>query len=115
MKQKIDIGKRVEQTLNSLDRIQRATPRPWLYARIKARLMQQDDKTVWGAIGSLLSKPVIAIAGLCLILMMNGYLLFNQEKEPAAMIFVSQNEEPLDSESLMASGSSFDYENLLQP
>ena len=115
MKQKIDIEKKVEQTLNSLDGIQRATPRPWLFSRIKAGLMQQDDKTVWGTIGSFLSKPVIAIAGLCLILMMNGYLLFNQEKEPPAVILISQKDEPLDSESLMASSSSFDYENLLQP
>ena len=58
MKQKMDIEKRVEQTLNSLDGIQRASPQPWLFSRIKGRLMQQDDKTVWGVIGSFLSKPV---------------------------------------------------------
>ena len=115
MKQKIDIEQKVEKTLNSLDGIQQATPQPWLFSRIKGKLMQQDDKTVWGAISSYLSKPVIAIAGLCLILMMNGYLLFNQYKEPSSAILISQNEELLDSESLMASSSSFDYETLLQP
>ena len=115
MKQKIDIEQRVEKTLNSLDGIQRASPQPWLFSRIKGKMMQQDDKSVWGTIGSLLSKPVIAIAGLCLILMMNGYLLFNQYKEPSSAILISQNDEPLDSEPLMASSSSFDYENLLQP
>ncbi len=115
MKQQNDIEKRVEQTLNSLDGIQRASPQPWLFSRIKGKLMQQDDKSVWGTIGSFLSKPVIAIAGLCLILMMNGYLLFNQKMEPSSAILIGQNEEPLDSESLMASSSSFDYENLLQP
>ncbi len=111
----MDIEKRVEQTLNSLDGIQRASPQPWLFSRIKGRLMQQDDKTVWGIIGSFLSKPVIAIAGLCLILMMNGFLLFNQQEETSSAILISQNDELLDSESLMASSSSFDYENLLQP
>ena len=110
----MDIEKRVEQTLNSLDGIQRASPQPWLFSRIKGRLMQQDDKTVWGVIGSFLSKPVIAIAGLCLILMMNGFLLFNQQEETSSAILISQNDELLDSESLMASSSSFDYENLLQ-
>jgi len=115
MKQKIDIEQKVAKTLDSLDGIQRATPQPWLFSRIKGKLIQQDDKTVWGAIGSFLSKPVIAIAGLCLILMMNGYLLFNQYKEPSSAILISQNEELLDSESLMASSSSFDYETLLQP
>ena len=115
MKQKIDLEQKVEKTLNSLDGIQRATPQPWLFSRIKVKLMQQDDKTVWGVIGSFLSKPVVAIAGLCLILMMNGYLLFNQQKEASSVILISQNEELLDSESLMASSSSFDYETLLQP
>jgi len=115
MKQKIDIKKRVEQTLNSLDGIQRATPRPWLFSRIKRRLMQQDEKTLWETTGSFLSKPLIAIAGLCVILMLNGYLLFNQEKKSSPATLISQNEVPLDSESLMASSSSFDYENLLQP
>ena len=115
MKQKIEIEKKVDQIMNSLDGIQRATPQPWLFSRIKGKLIQQDDKSVWGTIGSFLSKPVIAIAGLCLILMMNGYLLFNQYKEPSSAILIGQNEELLDSESLMASGSSFDYETLLQP
>lgn len=115
MKQKIEIEKKVDQIMNSLDGIQRATPQPWLFSRIKGNLMQQYDKTVWEAIGSFLSKPAIAIAGLCLILMMNGYLLFNQKMEPSSAILIGQNEEPLDSESLMASSSSFDYENLLQP
>lgn len=114
MKQKNDIEKRVEKTLNSLDGIQRAEPQPWLFSRVKGRLMQ-EEKTVWETISSFLSKPVIAIAGLCLILMLNGFLLFNQGKESSSAILTSQTEQPLDSESLIASSSSFDYETFVQP
>ena len=114
MKQKKDIERRVEDTLNSLDGMQRAEPQPWLFSRVKGRLVQ-EEKTAWGAVGSFLSRPVIAVAGLCLILMLNGFLLLNQEKESSTTIFTSQNEQPLDSESLIASSSSFDYETLVQP
>ncbi len=114
MKQKKDIERRVEETLNSLDGIQRAEPQPWLFSRVKGRL-EQEEKTAWGTVGSFLSRPVIAIAGLCLILLLNGFLLLNQGKEPSATILTSQNEQPVDSESLIASSSSFDYETLVQP
>jgi len=114
MKQKNDIEKRVEETLNSLDGIQRAEPQPWLFSRVKGRLLQ-EEKTAWGTIGSFLSRPAIAIAGLCFILMLNGFLLFNREKESSSAILTNQAEQSLDSESLIASSSSFDYENLVQP
>ena len=110
MKQRKDTEKRVEETLNSLDGIQRAEPQPWLFSRVKRRLMQ-EEKTAWGVIGSFLARPAIAIAGLCFILILNGFLLFNQEKESSV---AGANDLPLDSESMVASSSSFDYENLVQ-
>ena len=112
MKQTENLETRVERTLNSLDGIQRAEPQPWLFARIQGRLMR-EERTVWGTMSSLLAKPAIAIAGLCFILIMNGFILFNQEKE--SPLLSSQGEQALDSESLIASSSSFDYETLVQP
>lgn len=109
MKQRNDIEKRVEETLNSLDGIQRAEPQPWFFSRVKGRLIQ-EEKTAWGMVSSFLARPVIAIAGLCLILILNGFFLFNQEKESPSVA----NDLPLDSESMVASSSSFDYENLVQ-
>lgn len=114
MKQRSDIEKRVEETLNSLDGIQRAEAQPWLFTRVKARL--QEEKTAWGTMSSFLARPAITIAGLCLILMLNGFLLFNEgNKKSTAARLGGQNEQVLDSESIVASSSSFDYENLVQP
>ena len=115
MKHGNDIERRVEETLKSLDGARRATPQPWLFSRIKARLSREEaeDRTVWGAWASFLSRPAVVIAGLCVILLFNGVLLFNETAVSPASIAV-QNEQP-DSESFVASSSSFDFENLVQP
>lgn len=117
MKQRSEIEKRVNETLNSLDGAQRATPQPWLFSRIKARLMREEaeERTIWGTMGSFLSKPAVAIAGLCLILVLNGVLVFKQQTEVSSGIAVQNELQPTDSESFVASSSSFDYENLVQP
>ena len=118
MKYNDEIEKKVEEVLSSLDGIKRAQPQPWLFSRIKARLgrEQAEEQTVWGALGSFLSKPAVAIASLCVILLFNGILLFNQPAETPATIIAAQGEQSgSDSESYIASSSSFDFENLVQP
>jgi len=118
MKHNDEIEKKVEVVLSSLDGIKRAQPQPWLFSRIKARLgrEQAEEQTVWGALGSFLSKPAVAIASLCVILLFNGILLFNQPAETPATIIAAQGEQSgSDSESYIASSSSFDFENLVQP
>lgn len=115
MKQKSDIEKRVEETLNSLNGIQRAAPQPWLFSRVKAKMLreEEEEKTIWGIIGSFLSKPVVAIAGLFLILFLNGIFLYNQDAGTSSFA-IADELQPSDSESLIASSSSFDFENLVQ-
>jgi hypothetical protein len=117
MKSKSDIEKKVEDTLSSLDDIQRATPQPWLFSRVKAKLLREteDEKTIWGVLSSFLSKPAVAIAALFLILFFNGVFLYNQYQGSASSVAISDELQPNDSESLIASSSSFDYENLVQP
>ena len=118
MKPGADIEKRVEEALYSLDGIKRATPQPWLFSRVKARLSREEaeEGTVWGTIGSFLSRPVVVVAGVCLILLFNGVLLFNQQSGSYSNGIAIQNEmQPSDSESFVASNSSFDFENLVQP
>lgn len=110
MKPGNDINQKIEGALNSLNGVQRAEPQPWLYARIMKRLSREEDRSVWGSISSFLARPTVAIAGLCLILVLNGVLLFREEMEADIIL----TEQAVDSESLMASSSSFDYENLVQ-
>lgn len=114
MKQHSEIEKRVEDALNSLDGIQRAEPQPWLFSRVKGRLSKEEEKSGWETISSFLSKPTVAIAGLFLILGLNGVLVYNQQSGRSVNAIQTELQ-PSDSESLIASSSSFDYENLVQP
>ncbi len=99
--------------LESLDGVQRAQPAPWFYARVQARLAREAHST-WAVVGGFLSKPLVAFAGLCLILAMNVFFLVQAKNEPASSV-ANQNETIVDSESIIASNSSFEYQNLVQP
>lgn len=116
MKQQREIDKKVEQALNSLDGIRRAEAQPWLFARVTALLQKEseEEKTPWGTVSSILARPVVAVAGLFLILFLNGMFLFKQEENKAGVV-LTEELQPSDSESLIASSSSFEYENLVQP
>lgn len=114
MEQKKTIDAKIEQVLESVDGIRRATPQPWFYARVKARL-QREEKSVWEVIGSVLSRPAVAMAGLAMILMLNIIVLSKQNNLQDVGSAMNQSVQITDSESIIASNSSFDYENLIQP
>ena len=110
-----DINKRVDEALNSLDGLHRAEPQPFFYTRLIGRL-QRDVKTPWEAIGSFLARPVVVVSGLCVILVFNALLLFKQTPEKAISSIPTAPDSQLitDNEYILASSSSFDYENLDQ-
>lgn len=111
MEPKKTIEGKIERALESLDGMQRATPQPWFYTRVKARL-QREEKTIWESIGSFLSKPAVAMAGLGMILVLNIFVLFKQDNLQHATNVANQPGQLTDSESIIASNSSFDYENV---
>lgn len=79
MKQRTDIEKRIEETLNSLDGIQRAVPRPYFYTRLKARI----DKAYngWNGIAGFIGRPVYALAMICIVLFVNAWIVFKTEND----------------------------------
>lgn len=111
MEPKKTIEGKIERALESLDGMQRATPQPWFYTRVKARL-QREEKTIWESIGSFLSKPAVAMAGLGMILVLNIFVLSKQDNLQHATNVANQPVQLTDSESIIASNSSFDYENV---
>lgn len=111
---KKDIQKLVDETLDSLDGVQRAEPKPFFYTRLIGRL-QREQKTVWEVMGSFLSKPLVVAAGLCVVLIMNGFILFGGVSGSASNKPGFVNEPPVtDNVYIMASSSSYDYENIDQ-
>jgi hypothetical protein len=67
----------IEAILNSLEGIQKATPQPFLYTRLMAR-MQWADNSVWSRVLQFVSKPAYALGLIVVFLLINGYILFNQ-------------------------------------
>lgn len=112
MKTRPDIDKKVDDALSSLDGIQRAEPAPFFYTRVIGRLQRKES--VWEKTGSFIARPAVVIAGLVLILAVNISLLFSQQSSTKTSTPVSSITDELktDNEYILASSSSFDYENL---
>ena len=111
MKSKNELERKVQETLESLDGISRAEPKPFFYTRLTARL-QKDVPSVWESIGALISKPAVAIATLCIILALNAFILFRNDDDSSTLPMSSNDALVSDNEYVMASSSSFDYENI---
>lgn len=70
-----NIDKLVEDTLNSMDHHEKATPRPYLLTRINSRLLQKSGSTMWDHLTSIITKPSVAMAGLIFIIILNIFII----------------------------------------
>ena len=70
------INELINDTLNSVDGIQRAEPKPFLLTRINAR-MNSGTASVWEKAGWFITRPAVAFTGLCLIILINVMVLVN--------------------------------------
>ena len=78
MNKEREIDRKVEEAINSLDGIQPASPGAFFYTRVQARL-QRTDKNAWDRISMLITRPVVAVTVICMILLMNALVLFDQK------------------------------------
>ncbi|MEO6584563.1 MAG: hypothetical protein ABIO05_09580, partial [Ferruginibacter sp.] len=71
------IEQQIEETLHSIDGLQRATPSPFLVTRINARMQQStaEQNSIWYKLGILLSRPSIAFATLLVLLLINTVVI----------------------------------------
>ncbi len=73
-----NIDRQIEEALNSISEIKRASPKPYLFTRINTRLNIQV-KNFWEGVAVFISRPAVLILGLCLILTANiSVLLLNK-------------------------------------
>lgn len=114
MNRQSDIGKKAEKALESLEGIQRAEPQPYFYTRLTGRL-RRNEKTIWETLGSFLAKPVVVVSCLCFVFVFNAFILFRQDSDTITSPASSQTEQLVtDNEYVLATSSSFEYENLDQ-
>jgi len=81
MRTKKQIEQEADKTLNSFDGLHRAAPQPYLFTRVKARLMRKE-KNAWSTAFSFLSRPTVAFAMILIALFVNAFLFFEFRAEP---------------------------------
>lgn len=84
MNKEKELDKKVEAALNSLEGIQHASPGAFFYTRVQARL-HKSEKNIWDHISILIARPAIAITVVCMILLMNMLVLFQQKSIPSSL------------------------------
>lgn len=90
MNSKDDINKLVDDTLNSLDGAERATVKPYLFTRLNAK-MQRSKEGEWDNVLRFISRPAVAMAVLCLVIVVNALAVKNNYSNTVA---ANTTEEP---------------------
>ena len=85
MKNNEHINKLTEEALNSLDGTSRATAKPYLLTRLNAR-MQNEKANSWDNALRFISKPAVALAGLCLVIVINATVGYNYKEQTATVV-----------------------------
>ncbi len=80
MQSKVD-SSQIENTLSSLDKVQRATPQPFFYTRLTARL-SNSQQNIWELFSAYITRPSIAFSGISLIIIMNIMAAWLNVKTP---------------------------------
>lgn len=70
-------NERIDQVMNSLDGISRATAPTHLYTRIMGRLTAEESR--WMLLAKFLSRPFVAVAMSLLLLLVNGWFIYQSQ------------------------------------
>ena len=73
MKSKLNIEKKIDDALCSIDHIERVSMPSYFFTRLEARM--QKGRTIWDKMTNLLANPVIAFGSICIILSLNIYVI----------------------------------------
>ena len=107
MENKQAITAKTEAILNSLEGVQKASPGPFFFTRVQARL-QRDEITLWGKFASFMAKPAVAFATLFLIFLLNAAALFYQQSATPAMAEQSEQGNIEEYNTTLAANSYYD-------
>jgi hypothetical protein len=92
-----NIEKKVDNALSSIDGIQRATPAPFFFTRLQARL--QEQLSIWEKISLTINRPAVAFATIAFVLVLNAFAFLKQsESSPVqSMSNTELNEQDINS------------------
>lgn len=67
-------NRKIEDILLSIDGIHKASPAPYFFSRLEARM--QREKGFWENISSFVARPAYAFACMCLLILINASVIF---------------------------------------
>src|SRR5689334_23060070 len=96
MQKQHEIEKKSEETLNSLEGIQRAVTAPYFFTRLQARLKEKIP--LWESLSIMLNRPAVAFATISFVLVLNAFAFLKQQSHqeaPASPLSVDTNEQDM--------------------
>ena len=75
---------KIEDTLSSLDKVEKAAPAPFFYTRLMARLSGSKQDS-WQRFSTFISRPKAVIAGMMLIILINIIGAYANVNNPPAV------------------------------
>lgn len=112
MKQRRDIQQETENTMRSLDGVQRAEPSAYFYTRLMARMQQARPGDAWDRLIMLITRPSIAITAVVLILAANGFMFVSQLKNSGELVEATAVQQAFADEYELGITTIYEYEKL---
>ncbi|MET0243473.1 MAG: hypothetical protein ABW174_08390 [Flavitalea sp.] len=109
MEPKRSIPNLVESTINSLDGLTRASPGPFFYTRVMAR-MDAEEKNLWEKATAFITRPIVIAVVICFVLLLNVTAMF-QQNELSSEVASEQADGTIVDQYKIASTSFYDYTN----
>lgn len=107
---KTKLAQMVNETMNSLDAVERAAPAPFLLTRINARL-NRPQVSVWERISLFIARPGIALAAVAFVIIIN-LLIYNYSNSAVDLNNIQNMQAYSDEYSINNSPALFDLENI---
>lgn len=87
------LNKLVDETLNSLDGIQRANPKPYLFTRLTAKMQHKESRN-WDNALRFLSRPAVAFASVLLVIAVNAMVFTMHQKTGSTSTTTTTTDDP---------------------
>lgn len=102
-------NKKIEDAMRSLDGIKEASPSPFFFTRLEARM--QREMSVWDKVSSFIAKPVVAFACICLVIMINATIIFSSSNSQRAADTQNNELATVDEYSQLSSATFYEFVN----
>ena len=94
MKKVNDLEQYLESALSSMDKVQRASPGPFFFTRVKARLDNKKGRNVWDIASAFIARPVVAIGMVVMVILLNTSVLMKEPENTENTMVSSVQTEP---------------------